>query len=117
MLYNSINTAEQLQREFISYDRNYYSLEAYEAMLDYNEQMCEDVELDVIGLSCDFNEDTLDEIISNYNLEIDGEEEEFANDEECFEFLDYKEEQVFAFLDKNTWAVKTVDDKILYIVF
>jgi hypothetical protein len=117
MLYNSINTAEQLQREFISYDRNYYSIEACEAILDYFDSIDENVELDIIGLCGDFNEDTLDEIINNYNIEIDGEEEEFANDEEYFEFLDYKEEQVFAFLDKNTWAVKTVDDKILYTVF
>jgi hypothetical protein len=103
MLYNSINTAEQLQREFISYDRNYYSLEAYEAMLDYNEQMCEDVELDVIGLCCDFNEDTLDEIISNYNLEIEDEENKLKEVLEC--------------LNSNTWAVKTSDNTILYTEF
>jgi hypothetical protein len=103
MLYNSINTAEQLQREFISYDRNYYSIEACEAILDYFDSIDENVELDIIGLCGDFNEDTLDEIIVHYDIDIKEEEN--------------KEEEVMAYLQDNTWAVKTTDDEILHIVF
>jgi hypothetical protein len=103
MLYNSINTAEQLQREFISYNRDYYSYEACDAIIDYFDELGENVELDIIGLCGEFNEDTLDEIIGNYNIEIEDEEN--------------KEEEVMAYLQDNTWAVKTIDDKILYTVF
>jgi hypothetical protein len=103
MLYNSIITARELKQEFIAYNRDYYSYEACEAIVDYFYELDVNVELDIIGLCGDFNEDTLDEIIMHYNIEIEDEEN--------------KEEEVMAYLQYNTWAVKTVDDKILYVVF
>jgi hypothetical protein len=103
VLYNSINTANQLKQEFISYNRDYYSYEACEAIVDYFYELDVNVELDIIGLCGDFNEDTLDEIINNYFIDIKEEE--------------YKEEEVMNYLQDNTWAVKTTDNKILYIVF
>jgi hypothetical protein len=103
VLYNTIGTARELKQEFMDYNRDYYSLEAYEAILDYFDNIDENVELDVIGLCCDFNEDTLDEIIGNYNIEIEDEEN--------------KEEEVMDYLQKHTWAVRTTDNKILYTVF
>lgn len=48
-----IDTPYELEQEFISYDRNYFSLDGYSFMLDCFE---DDDELDVIGICCDFTE-------------------------------------------------------------
>jgi uncharacterized Zn finger protein len=101
MLYIEVGTARELRQEFISYDRDYYSFEAYELMLDYFEN--EIIELDIIALCGFFNEDTIDEIINNYNIEIEEEEN--------------KADEVLEYLNSNTWAVKTSNNTILYTEF
>jgi adenylate cyclase class IV len=98
-----VSNAFDLRSYFIAYDRDYYSYEAYEAMLDYNEQACENVELDVIALCGDFNEEKIEDIIDNFNIDINDDED--------------KEEQVLEYLYDRTWATKTIDDKILYLSF
>jgi hypothetical protein len=97
MLKNTITTAYKLRNEFQSYDRDYYTFEAYEAIIEYFNMFDEDVELDVIAICCDFNESTTEEIRSNYNIDED------------IEVLDY--------LNNNTYAIETEDNKILYIAF
>ena len=95
MLYNTIETAQELQREFRAYDRDNYSLAAYEAILDYfDECYPEGFELDVIGICCDFTEATLEEVANDYNLDT---------------------ENIFEQLQCNTWAVETAEDTVLYI--
>jgi hypothetical protein len=104
MLYKKINTAEQLQKEFKSHDReDQFSLKAYEYILDYNEQECEYVELDVPYICGIFSEEPAEEIRRNYSIEIEDEEDELM--------------EVFSYLQKHTWAVKTSDNTILYTVF
>ena len=101
MLKTTINTATELQREFISYDRDYYTLEGYEEIINYFNDF--DVELDVIAICGDFNEESIDDIISNYLIEINKEDNKF--------------EEVMDYLNNNTYAVETVDNNILYITF
>jgi hypothetical protein len=103
MLYVSINNARELRNYFIDYDRDYYSYEAYETMLDYFDGLGESVELDVIELCGYFNEEKIEDIIENYNIDINDDED--------------KEEQVLEYLYDRTWATKTIDDKILYATF
>jgi hypothetical protein len=104
VLYKKINTAEQLQNEFESHDRwSQFSLKAYEYILDYNEQECEDAELDVAGICGMFSEETAGEIRRNYSIEVEDEENELM--------------EIFNYLQKHTWAVKTSDNTILYTVF
>ena len=96
MIYNTIDTAADLQREFKAYDRDNYSIEAYEAILEYlEESYVEGYELDVIAICCDFTEATLEEVASDYNLDT--------------------EEDIFEQLQCNTWAVETAEDTVLYI--
>ena len=97
MIIKTIETANELRNEFITYDRDYYTFEAYEAMIQYLEEIGENYELDVIALCCDFNEDTIEEIRSNYGLD---------NEDDVLEYLNY-----------NTYAIETDEDKILYIAF
>ena len=62
----------ELQKEFQEYDRDYYSLDGYEALLMFYDEIDEDMELDVIAIcgdcteygnysSCDFQD-----LINNY---------------------------------------------------
>jgi hypothetical protein len=97
MLKNTITTAYELRNEFQSYDRDYYTFEGYEAIIEYFNMLDEDVELDVISICGDFNEDTAEEIRRNYSIDED------------IEVLEY--------LNNNTYAIETEKDKILYIAF
>jgi len=87
-----------LQREFKAYDRDYYSLDGYQAMIDIFEDLGEDWELDVIALCCDFNEATPEEIANDYGLNTN---------------YNNWENDVLQYLNENTLAVE-LDDTILY---
>ena len=79
MLYKSLNKYE-LQNEFIAYDRDYFSLEGYEAILEMFEDLGNDSELDVIAICCDFSEDDEEDIRNDYNIPEDEEVEDYLND-------------------------------------
>jgi len=68
MLVKKLN-AQELKEEFKSYDRDYYSLEACQAMIDMFEEYEADIELDIIALCGEFTEDCLEDILENYGLE------------------------------------------------
>jgi hypothetical protein len=106
MLYIKVNIAEQLRQNFIAYNRYHYSLEACKAIIKYYYSIEDNMLLDINDLSNEFSEDSTDYIISNYDIEIEDTEDE-----------DNKEKEAINYLQKHSWAVKTVDDKILYIVF
>jgi hypothetical protein len=106
MLYIEVNTAEQLKQNFIAYNRYHYSLEACRAIIKYYDSIEDNMLLDINELSNEFSEDTIDYIISNYSIKIEDEEDE-----------ENKEYEAMNYLQKHAWAVKTTDDKILYIVF
>lgn len=97
MLYKTIDTASQLRNEFISYNRDNYTYEAYGAIIEYFEELEDKTELDVIAICCDFIESDKDTIISDYDIDED--------------------ESVEDFLSNNTWAAKTISDHWLYRVF
>ena len=101
MLYKRIDTAEQLREEFIACNRDYYSIEAYEAILSYFEDLEPNgTELDVIAICCDFSEGTFEDVANDYNLNAD---------------YDGWKQDVFTILQENTWVVNTTIDKVLYI--
>lgn len=56
-----------------------FSYEGLELIFDYIEEYEQDsgeeIELDVIGLCCEWSEDTPEEIIANYKIDIDPDEE------------------------------------------
>ena len=87
MLVNTISTAQELQREFKSYDRDYYSYEGYEAILSFYEDLGSNTELDVIAICSDFNESTKEEILRDYCIE-DSEFDRYMNDNTWIQDLD-----------------------------
>lgn len=75
MLIDTIRTGEKLRNKFEAYGRyNQFSIEGYEAIIDYFEEIGENIELDVIGICYEFREltpDSLKDEYSTYGKEIE----------------------------------------------
>ena len=93
----------ELQKEFQEYDRDYYSLDGYEALLEFYDEIDEDMELDVIAIcgdcteygtysSCDFQDliNDYDYIYTKeeYLSDNDIDEKDFNEDEYISELID-----------------------------
>ena len=102
MLYKTMDKWD-LQKEFKSYDRDYYSLDGYQAILDLFEEIGDSQELDVIAICCDFTELEPNEIIDEYGIEIEDDEDEM--------------EAVMEYLNSNTLAYELDNGAILYQAF
>lgn len=67
----TIDNASQFRDQFHKAGRGeQFSYEGLGLLFDYLDDMGEDVELDVIGICCEFAEMTLDEVIDNYDTGI-----------------------------------------------
>ena len=93
--------AYDLKEEFKAWGRDYFSYTACEELIALFDECGNNTEIDIIGLCCDFNEESEEYIKSDYsNIE------EIAEAETTDELLDA--------LNYYTWAVKTEDGMILY---
>ena len=101
MLYNTLDKYS-LREEFLSYDRDYFSLDGYQAILDLFEELDSNQELDVIAICCDFTEADIEDIRSDYGLS----EEEYEDIEEVMDYLNYR-----------TYAIELDNGNILYQSF
>ena len=80
----TVNQAEFIDA-FHRYDRyEQFGYDALCSLFDYLEQIEEDtgeeVELDVIALCCDYSVDSVADIASNYDIDVDGLDEDEARD-------------------------------------
>jgi hypothetical protein len=97
----TINSPSELREQFINYNRDNYSYEGYEALLDYYDKS-EDIELDVIAICCDWNELDVDDIVKDYSIDLtditddDGEVDD-----------DAKIRLVMEYLNDRTYAIDT----------
>ena len=102
-----------LQNEFKAYDRDYFSLEGYQALLDlFEETDCgRTTDLDVIAICCDFNEYEPLDIVREYsNIDsIASCEDEETGDIDVSELMEA--------LNYYTWAVELDNGNILYQCF
>ena len=58
-----------MQREFKKFDRDYFSLDGYQAILDFFDE-CDcgkATDLDVIAICCDFSEESIEYIYDEYS--------------------------------------------------
>lgn len=106
----TIDTASQFRDEFHRCGRgNQFSYEGLGILFDYLDDMGEDVELDVIGLCCEYAEDSWDQITTNYSFDIDSLE---GLDE------DEKIEVVREYLENNTILLgQTKENSFVYLQF
>lgn len=62
----TINSAYALQEIFKDWDRDYYSIEAYETMLEFYDSIDANMELDVIGICGEWTEYTAEDLYNDY---------------------------------------------------
>ena len=53
-----------------------FSREGLELLFDYLEELDPDMELDVIALCCEYCEDTLEDVISSYSIDVEDMDED-----------------------------------------
>ena len=72
MLYQTIDNASQFRDQFHRCGRgNQFSYEALGLIFDYLNDCNSDVELDVVGVCCEFSEDTPEAIADNYSIDTE----------------------------------------------
>ena len=92
----TISSASQFREAFYAAGRGeQFSYEALGLLFDYLEEADPDMELDVIGICCDYSEDIPESIAENYSIDIEG-----LNDGEILD-------SVTAYLEENTIVVGT----------
>ena len=92
-------TASMMKEIFTDWGRDYYSYDGCETLLNYYDEIDENIELDVIAICCDcseFGDDcalSFDDMLSDYGYLLDDEDEELEFDskiEKLVECLEYK---------------------------
>lgn len=98
--------------EFKAYNRqDNFSIEGLRILFESLEQTaidCEmNIEMDVIALCCEYNEDSIDDIIDNYGIDLSDES------------YDSKEELVTEYLQDNTYVCGQYEDDngVTYFVY
>lgn len=84
---------------------NNFSYEALGVLFDYLEELDPDMELDVIAICCDYCEDTMDDIIHSYSIDV----EDMDDDDTV--------EAVRSFLNENTVLVGETVNGFVYAAF
>jgi hypothetical protein len=98
----TIESGNELRDIFKDWDRDDYSLDAYDRLVEFYDMREEDIELSVVAICCDWDELSIEDIISEYSIDLsditddDGEVDE-----------DEKEESVLDYLNDRTYAVIT----------
>lgn len=101
---------------FRAYDRDYYTLEACEALIEWYDEVSPNVEFDVIGVCCDWSEYgktpclTWEDFLFDYGYLLDeADSDDDASDEE-------KREALIDALEDKTTALR-LSDSVLVMAF
>lgn len=89
----TIDTFSQFQDAFDKIGRqNNFSYEGLEVLFDYLEEISNDleepIEIDVIALCCEYSEDSIENIIDNYSVDVSEDCDEGEIKEIVREYLD-----------------------------
>ena len=96
MLYKLINNPYELQTEFKKYDRDYYTITEYQAILDYF-KTDDLIKLDVISICCDITKMSWGELYK--------------------EWKDYTHENIVNALSHITYVLTWDDNSVLYVSY
>jgi hypothetical protein len=103
----TLNTQSQFAHRMMETEyKDNFSWAALYALFDYLDDSCENIEFDACAFACDFNELTVDDIIDQYNVEI----EEGADNAD-------KLEAVREYLEENTSVIAELEDGFLFYTF
>ena len=112
----TIDTAYELQAEFKRYDRSEnFTPEGVRVLFDYLEEISEgsgeDIKLDIIGLCCDYSEDTFEDIAVNYRVDLTDRAGETIEDNEEIKRI------VLDYLNNNTVVCGVTSTTAVYAAF
>lgn len=112
----TINSAYALQEIFKDWDRDYYTIEAYETILEFYDSIDTNIELDVIGICEEWTEYAAEDLYNdykNYCYSYDEKEQlQMVENEECKELA----EDILQQLERKT-IVYTLSDTYLVMSF
>lgn len=119
MLYTRIYDAYDFREAMYNDRKDYFTMEGYEAMLEWFEEWGEDVEFDCIGICCDFCEEDWEYVWDNYkNLWDEDEFEiEFENGKPISVDEDKFVDELVDKMNDYTWAVRLSNGNVLYQTF
>jgi hypothetical protein len=73
MIYQTIDNASQFRDQFHRCGRaDQFSYEALGLLFDYLSDCGSDIELDVVGICCEFSEDMPESIADSYSIDTEG---------------------------------------------
>jgi hypothetical protein len=107
----SIDNASEFRNQFVAYNRDNFTHEAYELLFDYFEDCDPDMVLDVFSICCDYAEDTVEDIARNYSIDLND-----ANPEDG-DYEDQCRQVVRQYLDHNTTVVGETSTGFVYLAF
>ena len=112
----TIDTAHKLQTEFNRYDRSENFTPAgirvlFDHLEENSEGSGEDVKLDIIGLCCDYSEDTFEDIAANYRINLTDRDGKTIEDDEEIKSI------VLNYLNENTVVCGVTGTTAIYAVF
>lgn len=102
----AVNTAHQFRTEFEACGRiSNFSYDGLGLLYEYLEEIDPTYQLDVVGLCCEYSEDSPEAIAAAYDIDIEGMNEEQINHE------------VMEYLQNHTCVVGSTDASIVYAQF
>ena len=112
----TIDTAYELQTEFNRYDRSKnFTPAGVRVLFDYLEEISEgsgkDIKLDIIGLCCEYSEDTFSDIAANYRIDLTDRSGETIEDDDEIKRI------VLDYLNNNTVVCGVTGTTAIYAEF
>lgn len=107
--------ANDLLEEFKAWNRDYFSYEACEELINLFEE-CDcgtNTELDIVALCCDFTEADPQDIYEDYN-NLDDIADCLLDEQDEPDGTDVDEDKLLDALNYHTWAVQLSNGNILY---
>lgn len=107
MIYTQITNSQQFAEAFLHLGRGVqFTLSGFSVLFKYLEESEQDIELDVIALCCDFAESSVEELLNDYEIDIEG-----LNPVEDAEEV---KGVVRAYLEDNTIGIGETPDGLVY---
>lgn len=117
-----ITSAQNLRNEFADCNRDHYSMETYEGILQFIDDTTEEgaaYQLDVIAWCCDLNEESFEDLYDSYN-DIAEKVDEYQEENELDE-IDFDEEEVKEiirdYISDHTCVIAEGDDFLAFLAF
>jgi len=110
MIYTQITNSQQFTDAFQRFGRGeQFTPSGFSVLFKYLEESEQDIELDVIALCCDYTETSIEELLNEHEIDVEG----LSFEEDYDDIKDLVEE----YLKEHTTVVGSTGTTILYAAF